>query len=251
MFTDERIERPRSVSARESLRAAAMLLLTGQLLYIVITQFHTGGPANDHPVIFAKYAASGDWKAVHAGQFLAMAVMVAGLVALSYALNARSGGAALTARLGAVSAGVALALYAGLQAVDGVGNKEVDAAWVHAGAAQKAAAFASADTMRWLEWGMRSYHDYALGLSLLLVAGAALAARAATVPRGVAYLMGLTGVAYLAQGWVVGADGFTGTDSILIVAAWALSLAWMIWLAVGARRMPTLQTAAPSLAGRT
>jgi hypothetical protein len=38
---------------RPSLRLAATLLLVGQLLYIVITLFHTGGEANDHPAIFA------------------------------------------------------------------------------------------------------------------------------------------------------------------------------------------------------
>jgi hypothetical protein len=249
MSVDDRVERTSTTMDRASLRLPVILLLTGQLLYIVITQFHTGGDANDHPVIFAKYAASADWKAVHAGQFLAMAVMIAGLIALYYALDIRAGGAALAARLGAVSAAVALTLYAVLQAVDGVGNKQVDAAWVHAPAAQKAATFASADAMRWLEWGVRSYHDYALGLALVLFAGAASAVRAVTVPRAAAVLMVLSGVAYLAQGWVVGSEGFSGTNSLLIVVAWALSLAWMIWLAVGARRMPNLQAAVPGLAG--
>ena len=44
---------------RASLRMSAALLLSGQVLYILITQFHAGGPANDHPVIFAVYAGSG------------------------------------------------------------------------------------------------------------------------------------------------------------------------------------------------
>ena len=248
MSTDQRVDRAGTTTDRTSLRLPATLLLTGQLLYIVITQFHTGGDANDHPVIFAKYAASGDWKAVHAGQFLAMAVMVAGFVALYYALGARVGGPALAARLGALSSAVALALYGALQAVDGVGNQQVDAAWVHAPAAEKAASFASADAMRWLEWGMRSYHDYALGLALLLFAGAAAAARTVTIPRGAVLLMGLSGIAYVAQGWVVGSEGFSQANSILIVVAWVLSLAWMIWMMVGARRLESLG-AASSLAG--
>lgn len=239
MSTDHGVERTTTTTDRALLRVPATLLLTGQLLYIVITQFHTGGDANDHPVIFARYAASGDWKAVHAGQFLAMAVMIAGLIALYHAMGPRVGRGALAARLGAVSSAVALSLYAALQAVDGVGNKQVDAAWVHATAAQKAASFASADAMRWLEWGMRSYHDYALGLALVLFAAAAV--RTVTIPRAAAYLMGLSGVAYLVQGWVVGSEGFSTTDSLLIVVAWVLSLVWMIWLALGSRRVPSLQ----------
>src|SRR5215207_4025329 len=61
-----------------SLRLSATLLLVGQLLYIVITQFHTGGDANDHPTIFAAYAGSEIWTAVHVGQFAAMAILLGG-----------------------------------------------------------------------------------------------------------------------------------------------------------------------------
>jgi hypothetical protein len=129
---------------------------------------------------------------------------------------------------------VALALYGVLQAVDGVGNKEVDDAWVGAQTAEKAARFASAEALRWLEWGVRSYHDYALGLALLLVAAALL--QSAAAPHAIVSLMGLSGIAYLVQGWIVGAEGFSGTHTIMILLAWALSLAWMTWLAVLAWR---------------
>jgi hypothetical protein len=50
--------------------------------------------------------------------------------------------------------------------------------------------------------------------------------------------MGLTGLIYLVQGWVVGEEGFSQTMSIAIVLAWVLSLAWMIWLVVVAWRRP-------------
>ena len=101
--------------------------------------------------------------------------------------------------------------------------------------AEQAARFASAEAIRWVEWGMRSYHDFALGLALLLFAAAV--ARTAGVPRPIAYLMGLSGLTYLVQGWVVGEEGFSQTMSIAIVLAWVLSLAWMIWLGVVDWRM--------------
>ncbi len=223
---------------RAMLRQSATLLLAGQLLYILVTQFHAGGEANNHPAIFVSYARSGDWKAVHVGQFLALAVVVAGLVLFSYALDLRAGVAAAAARVGVVLAGVAMGLYAVLQAVDGVGNSQVDTAWVNASAADKPARFASAEAMRWLEWGVRSYHDYALGLTLILLALVAAVVRPAAVPQGVAWLMCLSGVAYLAQGWVVGAQGFSSANTTLILVAWGLSLAWMIWLAIDTRRKP-------------
>ena len=218
-----------------SLRLSATLLLVGQLLYIVVTQLHTGGDANDHPAIFAAYAGSGIWTAVHVAQFAAMAILIAGLLALVFALDVQDGLTRLAGLLGAAAAVAALALYGALQAVDGVANKQADVAWMNAPDAEKAARFASAEAIRWVEWGLRSYHDFALGLALLLVAAAVV--RTAWVSRPIAYLIGLTGLTYLAQGWLVGAEGFSPTVSIAIVLAWVLGLAWMIWLAVVAWRM--------------
>src|SRR5206468_6697342 len=42
---------------RTSLRLSATLMLVGQILYILVTLLHTGGEANNHPAIFAAYAA--------------------------------------------------------------------------------------------------------------------------------------------------------------------------------------------------
>ena len=222
-------------AAIPSLRLSATLLLVGQLLYIVITQFHADGPANDHATVFAEYARSGSWTVVHVGQFLAMATLLAGLLALPFAVESQPGTASWAGRFGAASAVAALTLYGALQAVDGVANKQADLAWTSAPDAEKAARFASAEEDHWVEWGMRSYHDFALGLALLLVAGAILGT--AGLPRPIGYLMGLSGLAYLVQGWVVGAEGFSSTHSIVIVATWVLSVAWMIWLVVVAWRM--------------
>jgi hypothetical protein len=226
----------RTFSPRTSLRLSAWLLLVGQLLYILVTQFHAGGDANNHPAIFAEYAGSGIWTAVHLGQFAGMAILLAGLLALFFALDAQAGTARWAGGFGAASAVAALALYGALQAVDGVANKQADAAWVNVPDAEKAARFASAEAIRWVEWGMRSYHAFALGLALLLFAAAVV--RTAGVPRPIAYLMGLSGLTYLVQGWVVGEEGFSQTMSIAIVLAWVLGLAWMIWLVVVAWRMP-------------
>jgi hypothetical protein len=231
-----------------SLRLAAILLLAGQVLFILVTQFHTGGDANDHPSIFKKYADSGDWKGVHALQFLAVAILVAGLVVLYSALESHTEGPAWAARIGAVLAVVSLALYGVLQAVDGVGNKQVDHAWATAAAGDKSARFASAESMRWLEWGMSSYHAYATGLALIAFATAALTVRATAVPRPIPYLIGLSGLAYIAEGWVAGAQGFNSAHSMFIIASWLFSLAWMIWLVVSTRRAPQQSPATAHLA---
>lgn len=217
------------------LRLSAALLLVGQVLYVVVTLLHTGGPANDHPTIFAAYAGSSSWTVVHIAQFACMATLIAGLLALSLALDVKADTASWVARFGAASAVVALALEGALQAVDGVANKQADLAWVSAPEAEKAARFASAEAIRWIEWGMRSYQAFALGLALLLLAAAVV--RTALVSRPIGYLMGLSGLVWLAQGWVVGSEGFSPTMSNAIVLAEVVDVVWMIWLVVVAWRM--------------
>src|SRR3954469_16275670 len=220
---------------RPSLRLAATRLLVGQLLYIVVSQLHPDREAaNNHPAVFAEYAGSGIWTAVHLGQFAGMAILLAGLLALFFALDVQAGTARWAGRFGAASAAATLALYGVVQAVDGVALKHAVDAWASARDAEKAARFASAEAIRWLEWGVRSYQNVALGCALLLLAIAVL--RAARAPRPMAALMGLSGLAYLAQGWVVGFQGFSRTESVAIVLAFVLDLAWMVWLVVIARR---------------
>jgi hypothetical protein len=229
-------------SDRASLRLSAALLLVGQLLYIVITQFHADGVANDHPTVFAEYAGSGIWTAVHVGQFVATAILLAGLFALFFVLDPEAGTAIWTSRFGAALTAVTLALYGVVMAVDGVALKQAVNAWVSAPDAEKAARFASAEAVRWIEWGARSYENFALGLALLLFA--ATVVKTPWVPRPIAYLMGLSGLIYVFQGWVAGADGFTRTHDVAIVVSWVVNLAWIVWLMVVAWRAHDLEPAA-------
>src|SRR5213594_2337412 len=178
--------------------------------------------------VFAEYASSGNWTAIHLGQFAGMAVIIAGLLVLFFALNIHSGAPEWAGRFGAVSAVVALALYGVLQAVDGVALKQAVDAWVSAPETEKAARFASAETIRWLEWGTRSYQSFMFGLTLILLGSAV--ALTARLPRALGYLMGLSGLAYIVQGWVLGSEGFPASNEFAILAGYVLILAWIIWL---------------------
>ena len=108
---------------RVTLRLSTILLLVGQVLYVVVTLLHTGGDANNHPAIFAAYAGGGIWTAVHVAQFACMAIMLAGLLALFFALDAHPGMPRWMARFGAALAVTTLALYGVVLAVDGVALK--------------------------------------------------------------------------------------------------------------------------------
>jgi uncharacterized membrane protein len=73
-----------------------------------------------------------------------------------------------------------------------------------------------------------------LGLTLILLGiTVALTAR---LPRAIGYLMGLSGLGYIVQGWVLGSEGFSGTDTFAILGSYVLILAWIIWLVVVAWR---------------
>ena len=186
---------------QDPLRLAAVLLLAGVLVTAVAGVLHAEGPdPNDHQAIFAVYAASNSWTAVHLGQFVGMVIIILGLGVLSLAVAPARGAGLWLDRIGLLTAGAALALYAVLQAVDGVALKQAVNAWASAGNSDKAIRFASAETLRWLEWAVRSYQSYVFGLSLILF-GAAIAVVAGRVPRPIGYLMALSGLCYLAQGW--------------------------------------------------
>ena len=69
---------------------------------------------------------------------------------------------------GAISAVMALALYGVASAVEGGVLKQVADAWASAPVAEQAAHFASAEAIRWLEWGIKSYQSFTVGLALVL-----------------------------------------------------------------------------------
>ncbi len=101
--------------------------------------------------------------------------------------------------------------------------------------AEKAARFASAEAVRWLEWSLRSYHSVMLGLSLVLFATVIVGS--ARMPRPIGYLMGLSGLAYIGQGWVLGAEGFSESNMIPTLLGIVSLLAWSIWFVINAWRM--------------
>ena len=225
------------------LRLSATLLVVGELLSLLAGALHPAREnPNNHTAVFAEYANSADWTAVHLGQFCGMVVIIAGLLVLFFALNIHSGTPGWAGRFAAVSAGVALALYGVLQAVDGVALKQAVDAWASAPETEKAARFASAEVIRWLEWGTRSYHSFMFGLSLVLFA--IMIVGTARIPRPIGYLMGLSGLAYIVQGWVLGAEGFSATNTVPQLLAYLLVFAWSIWLLILAwRRKESVEAA--------
>ena len=225
------------------LRLSTTLVLIGGALVTVVALFlHPGGAPTEEGVL-ANFAASSDWVAIHLGQFVGMALLLAGLLVLFFALGEMSGTPRWLGFFGASAAGVALVLAALEFAVDGVANKQAAVAWASAPAAEQAARFASAEALRWLEWGTVSYLDFTLGLALVLFA--LVIVWTARVTRPIGYLMGVSGLAFLVAGWVIGTMGFRGIQTVPTDAAYILLGASMIWLLVVAWRRKEAVQAVP------
>ena len=212
------------------------MLCCGVLLFTLSGLFHPARhPANDHIEAFAEYAASAHYALIHVGQFAGMLLMVAGLVLLLLALSPQS--RSWTGQVGVVLSVGALILYGVLQAVDGVALKQAADAWMRAPEAEKAVRWASAEAIRWTEWGVRSYHSFMLGASFVLFG--TMLAQTAGVPKPIGYLMALSGVAYIIQGWVLGTEGFSiPAFTAPAVVGVVLAVVWSVWLLVAAWRSP-------------
>lgn len=223
-----------SRAERQSLRVSGILLLVGVLVSLVSGISHPDRVvANDHVAAFTEYANTGTWVLVHFGQFVGMAFLIAGLLALYVALGDVAGIAAWTGRFAAITAIIALAMYGVLQAVDGVALKHAVDAWLSAPEADKPARFASAEVIRWLEWGVRSYQSFILGLSFVLFA--ITIGSTARLPKPIGLLLGVAGLAYFAQGWIIGVEGFSASNTlptligVVMVLATTLSLLFIAW----------------------
>jgi hypothetical protein len=202
-----------TASSRGSLRPAGLLLLAGVVVELAAEAAHPHHEApNDHQAVFAEYAASADWLWVHLAQFGAAAIVVAGFVALHQALTAVRRPFLLD-RLALVAAGGTLSAIMMNMAIDGVALKQAVDAWAAAPPSEKATRFASAETVRWLEWGAHAFFEILLGLTITAF-GIALARRTRTRWHGV--LAAPAGVLVTVDGALVGQHGFAGSPLLLI-----------------------------------
>ena len=185
----------------------------GFLVFVVVTQFHPSGDEDNHPVIFAKYANSDPWVAVHFGQFAGVILALAGLVVLYRVLRMR-GEVPVLATFAVAGTIATAAVWAALQAVDGVTLKQNVDAWVAASGSEKSIRFADAETIRWLEWGLQSYYRLLFGLTFLLF-GTAIA-RTGIVWRWTGWVAVLAALLYMALGVSVGHNGLEQPGDLVI-----------------------------------
>ena len=214
---------PGTRTDRELLRSSGALLLGGFLFSTVVTVlFHPGGNEDVHEDIFARYAASGAWEWVHFAQFVGVLAALGGLIVLHLVLRSRA------PRLSVFAAGLTVAtaaVWAVLQAVDGITLKQAVDAWVAADGPDKAVRFADAEIVRWTEWGAQSYFRLLLGAALLLSGAAILTTR--VLAGWVGWIAVLAGILSVAVGIDV---AYSGLDSgIQRIAVPAFQVAMLVF----------------------
>lgn len=232
---------------RAPLIAAGALIVGGMIANTVISMFHPSHEdPNNHPAVFAEYAANANWIAVHYAQYAAALIMLAGFVVLYRALTlARPSSALDYVALGAAITGAATVTV--LQAVDGVALKHSVDAWATAPEADKPARFAAAETIRWLEWGVNSYFYAMVGLTLVLFGAAML--RGIAVPRWLGGAGLIAGTAFIVTAIPVGYRGFQATPAAFVAVA--LLAVTAIGLIVAGIRTPKLSPANRDVAPAT
>jgi hypothetical protein len=219
------------------IRLSAALLLVGLLLTILAQVPHPVGTSQANVDAFTAYAATSVefYAAIHLAQFTGEALLMLGLLVLFFALNLSAGMARLVGILGAVSAGAALALSGVVTAVDAVALKQAVDAWASAPAAVKAARFASAEAIRWLEWGTTAYWSFVMGLALVLLG--IVIAWTGRVPRPIGLFMGAAGLATIVTGWFTATTGFGGPAVAPSLISFGCVFAFAMWLLVVSWRM--------------
>jgi hypothetical protein len=186
----------------------------------------------DNPAVFAEYADSDIWTAVHLLEYFGFLLLLGGLVALYYSLKDRPGVGAGLAPFGLAAAVTTAASFTVLQAVDGIALKRAVDAWASAPADQQTAAFAAAEAIRWIEIAMNSLSFFLAGLTLFIYG---LAILLGTVyPRWAGLIAMVSGAALMYNGVVeVAYEGFVPSIiklvGLLLLAVWAFVMAFLMW----------------------
>ena len=217
-------------ASRGALRTGSTLLLGGLVAEYVVTSFHASHEnPNDHHAVFAEYAASDNWIAVHLGQFAAGMVVIAGIITLLRSLRP-STGPTMFSRVAEGAAIMTASTIAVLQGIDGFTLKHAVDSLAASPPEMHDAAFHDAEIVRWIEWAAAGYFRITLGLTVVLLGVAVVRSRA--LPRWSALLVLLGGLAFIIDGIAVGTDGFTGGIPNLV--AWAALILFAVTATIAA-----------------
>jgi len=210
-------------------KAGGVAAIAGALVLSVGTYLHPlGADPNDAPAAFAEYAADPFWVWTHLTQFLGVALMLVGLVALRDAMEDEN--TAWVARLGLVFGIAALASAAALQAVDGVALKVMVDQWASVPPDQKQGAFVAAFAVRQIEIGLATFLSLLFGAAMVLY-GAAMA-RTRGFPHWLGWLGAIGGLGMVASALLLARTGFSPVEMAVAMPSSVIAILWFILVGV-------------------
>ena len=211
------------------LRPGSLCAIAGAILLMVGTALHPlGADPSDAVAAFTEYAADGYWIATHIGQFVGVALMFIGWVALGDSL--KDGLWAWLARLGVLVGVAALATTAVLQAVDGVALKVLVDAWASAAEEHKQSAFQAALAARQIEVGVASFVALLFGTVFIFFGIAIVLSNG--YPRWLGWVGSLGGFGTVAGGILVAFTGFSATAMNVVMPFNLILVIWMVLIGV-------------------
>jgi hypothetical protein len=223
---------PKTEYERPLFRMGAVAFIVGLVIAFGSTMLHPSSEdPTDHFRVFAEYAKSNTWIAVHIGQFAGgMLIFAGGFVALYRFLvkSSESGLVSALAWLGLATAILTASTLVILQAVDGISLKRAVDSWATAPQAEKVATFHVAEGIRWIEIGANSMFRILQGATGIIF-GVAIAINLGAFPRWVGGIGIFAGILTMIVGMLVAYTGFAFSRSDL---AMAFDVTYYVWVVI-------------------
>jgi hypothetical protein len=214
---------------RPLLRIGSIAFLAGAIIAILSTAFHpsTEDPSN-HRLVFAEYASSDSWIAIHIGQFAGVIMVFAGGFVALYRLlvQSESSMASVLAWIGLALAIMTASALAILQAVDGISLKMAVDSWVATPTEEKAITFRVAEGIRFIEYGTNSIFRILQG-TLAIIFGIAII-KSKLLSRWIGGAGVVIGAVTIYAGLEVAYLGFGGLTTIIGVSM----IIYFIWVGI-------------------
>ncbi|MGA9295814.1 MAG: hypothetical protein WBV72_00245 [Nitrososphaeraceae archaeon] len=218
-----------SQSQRPLLRIGSIAFLAGVIIVIVSTTIHpsTEDPSNLR-LVFAEYASSNSWIAIHIGQVAGVIMVFAGGFVALYRLlvQSESSMASVMAWIGLALAIMTASAIAILQAVDGISLKMAVDSWVAAPPEEKAITFRVAEGIRFIEYGTNSIFRILQG-TLAIIFGVAIV-KSKILSKWIGGAGVVIGAVTIYAGLEVAYLGFGGLTTIIGVSM----IIYFIWVGI-------------------
>jgi hypothetical protein len=213
------------------LQIGSIAFITGAIIIIVSTVFHSSSEDPNNPLlVFAKYASDDSWVAVHIGQFVGVVMVFAGGFVALYRLLVHSDSSitSILAWIGLALAIITASVFAVLQAVDGIALKMAVNSWVAAPTEEKAITFRVAEGIRFTEYGINSIFRIFQG-TVAVIFGVAIV-KSKLLSKWISGAGVIIGVVAIYAGLEVAYLGFgTIGISMIIYFIWVGILGGLMW----------------------